>query len=53
VYEAAEAPVPVMAEAEDAPAPVRYEEPAPEYEPDQERRDKFLARFSRWGKKGG
>jgi ribonuclease E len=53
VYEAVEAPVPVMAEAEDASAPVRYEEPAPEYEPDQERRDKFLARFSRWGKKGG
>jgi ribonuclease E len=28
-------------------------EPAPDYEPDQERRDKFLSRFSRWAKKSG
>jgi hypothetical protein len=33
-----------------APAP----EPIPDvaYEPDQERRDRFLSRFSRWAKKG-
>jgi len=31
----------------------RYDaEAALNYEPDQERRDKFLSRFSRWGKKG-
>jgi len=29
------------------------EEPAQTYEPDQERRDKFLSRFSRWAKKSG
>jgi ribonuclease E len=47
--EAVEAPA-VAAVAEAAPA---YEEPALDYEPDQERRDKFLSRFSRWSKKGG
>ncbi len=49
-----EAPTPVMAMADAEPsreeAP-RYDETAPDYEPDQERRDKFLSRFSRWAKK--
>jgi ribonuclease E len=50
----AEAPAPVyaMAQAEEAviaaPAPLT---PDVDYEPDQERRDKFLSRFSRWAKK--
>ncbi len=49
-----EAPVAAMAEAEIAEsATARYDaEAALNYEPDQERRDKFLSRFSRWGKKG-
>jgi ribonuclease E len=49
-----EAPAPVyaMAEAEEAVIAVAPPlEPEPEYEPDQERRDKFLSRFSRWAKK--
>jgi ribonuclease E len=46
----APAPEPAMAQAE---APPRYDEAALDYEPDQERRDKFLSRFSRWAKKGG
>ncbi|MBI3445290.1 MAG: ribonuclease E/G [Magnetospirillum sp.] len=49
-----EAPAPVyaMAEAEEAVvAATPPLEPQPEYEPDQERRDKFLSRFSRWAKK--
>jgi hypothetical protein len=52
-----EAPAPMMAMADAEPAAhdeasaSRYEEPAPDYEPDQERRDKFLSRFSRWAKK--
>jgi hypothetical protein len=48
-------PEPVAAEIAAAPepeAPVQYEPPAVDYEPDQERRDKFLSRFSRWAKKG-
>jgi hypothetical protein len=41
-----------MAEAEEAVVAVAAPlEPEPEYEPDQERRDKFLSRFSRWAKK--
>jgi ribonuclease E len=41
-----------MAEAEEAVVAVSAPlEPQPEYEPDQERRDKFLSRFSRWAKK--
>ena len=49
-----ETPVAAMAEAETAEsATARYDaEAALNYEPDQERRDKFLSRFSRWGKKG-
>jgi len=52
------APAPVAAVAELAPAveaeaPPRYDEASLSYEPDQERRDKFLSRFSRWAKKGG
>ncbi|GIK49579.1 MAG: ribonuclease E/G [Hyphomonadaceae bacterium] len=34
-----------------APAPAEREEPALAYEPDQERRDKFFSRLSRWAKK--
>ncbi len=50
----APAPVYAMAEAEEAiVAAAPPLEPAPEYEPDQERRDKFLSRFSRWAKKSG
>lgn len=45
----------------DAPPPSRPEEgaafvsapPEPNYEPDQESRDKFFSRISRWAKKGG
>jgi hypothetical protein len=33
--------------------PPRFDEASIDYEPDQERRDKFLSRFSRWAKKGG
>jgi hypothetical protein len=45
-------PVYAMAEAEEAIiAAAPPLEPEPEYEPDQERRDKFLSRFSRWAKK--
>jgi hypothetical protein len=33
--------------------PPRYDEASLTYEPDQERRDKFLSRFSRWAKKDG
>ncbi len=57
-----EAAVALVAEAETAAAEAddateetasRYDaEAALNYEPDQERRDKFLSRFSRWGKKG-
>jgi ribonuclease E len=48
----APAPVYAMAEAEEAVVAVAAPlEPEPEYEPDQERRDKFLSRFSRWAKK--
>jgi ribonuclease E len=51
-YEAAIAVV-AEAEAEAAEAAPRYDTNAAlDYEPDQERRDKFLSRFSRWGKKG-
>jgi hypothetical protein len=51
-YEAAIAAV-AEAEAEAAEAAPRYDTNAAlDYEPDQERRDKFLSRFSRWGKKG-
>ncbi len=39
------------AEAEPAQAAPRYDEASLAYEPDQERRDKFLSRFSRWAKK--
>jgi len=38
-------------EPQEAPPP-RYDEASLTYEPDQERREKFLSRFSRWGKKG-
>ncbi len=34
-------------------SPPRYDAAALAYEPDQERRDKFLSRLSRWAKKGG
>jgi ribonuclease E len=34
-------------------APPRYDAASLTYEPDQERRDKFLSRLSRWAKKGG
>jgi ribonuclease E len=52
---------PAMAMADAAPAaeaapqetPPRYDAASLTYEPDQERREKFLSRFSRWGKKGG
>ena len=52
---------PAMAMADTAPAaeaapaetPPRYDADSLTYEPDQERREKFLSRFSRWGKKGG
>ncbi|HYD73708.1 MAG TPA: ribonuclease E/G [Candidatus Binatia bacterium] len=51
---------PAMAMADAAPAaeaaqetPPRYDAESLTYEPDQERREKFLSRFSRWGKKGG
>ncbi len=41
-------------EAEDTQeAPPRYDAASLTYEPDQERRDKFLSRLSRWAKKGG
>jgi hypothetical protein len=46
------AAVETASEAVAAAAPSRAE-PAPDYEPDQERRDKFLSRFSRWAKKSG
>lgn len=36
---------------EPAPALAEAGEPAPDYEPDQERRDKFFSRLSRWAKK--
>ncbi|MFT3726964.1 MAG: ribonuclease E/G [Terricaulis sp.] len=57
----AEAPVMVAApvaveaphEAELAIEAAETAEPAQAYEPDQERRDKFLSRFSRWAKKSG
>jgi hypothetical protein len=39
-------------EPQEAPPP-RYDAASLTYEPDQERREKFLSRFSRWGKKGG
>ena len=44
---------PVAAAAEPEEAPPRYDAASLTYEPDQERRDKFLSRFSRWAKKGG
>ena len=54
-----ETAITMVAEAEAAaaeseePAAMRYDASAAlNYEPDQERRDKFLSRFSRWGKKG-
>jgi hypothetical protein len=48
------APVYAMAEAEEAIVAASPPlEPQPDYEPDQERRDKFLSRFSRWAKKSG
>ncbi len=50
----APAPVYAMAEAEEAIVAASPPlEPQPDYEPDQERRDKFLSRFSRWAKKSG
>ncbi len=58
VIEAAEAaPAPVVVVESPAPAPEPEHEPvaaladAPAYEPDQERRDKFFSRLSRWSKK--
>ncbi|MFZ2031663.1 MAG: hypothetical protein WAU68_15225, partial [Vitreimonas sp.] len=46
------APVYAMAEAEEAViAAAPSLTPDVDYEPDQERRDKFLSRFSRWAKK--
>jgi hypothetical protein len=53
------APRAALAEAEPPPspepqeAPPRYDAAALTYEPDQERREKFLSRLSRWAKKGG
>jgi ribonuclease E len=44
---------PVAAAAEPEEAPPRYDAASLTYEPDQERREKFLSRFSRWAKKGG
>ncbi|MBL8531929.1 MAG: ribonuclease E/G [Hyphomonadaceae bacterium] len=44
-------PAPVVAEEEPAHAAYAAEEPT--YEPDQERRDKFFSRLSRWAKKSG
>jgi ribonuclease E len=38
---------------EEAPVAVEAAPPVEPYEPDQERRDKFLSRFSRWAKKSG
>jgi ribonuclease E len=38
---------------EETPAAIETAPPAEPYEPDQERRDKFLSRFSRWAKKSG
>jgi ribonuclease E len=46
-FEAAPEPSAAIAEEPVAPA-----EPEPDYEPDLERRQKFFARFNRWGKKG-
>jgi len=58
--EAAPQPVAAMAEAEpplpEAPPqepPPRFDAASLDYEPDQERREKFLSRLSRWAKKGG
>jgi hypothetical protein len=45
--------VSAAAEPEEQEAPPRYDAAALTYEPDQERRDKFLSRLSRWAKKGG
>jgi len=46
------APVVALAAAEAEPARSQYDSEASlAYEPDQERREKFLSRFSRWGKK--
>lgn len=64
VHPAAEpAPAPIAAVTEETPlgavpepereAPPRYDAAALDYEPDQERREKFLSRLSRWAKKGG
>jgi ribonuclease E len=44
-------PLPPAPEQADEPETVQAE-PEPSYEPDQERRDRFLSRFARW-KKGG
>jgi ribonuclease E len=49
--ETALAPVAAMAAPEEIPPAPPYE-PDPTYEPDQERRDKFFSRLSRWSKKG-
>ena len=45
------APVHAMAQAPEAVVASGSIEPQRDYEPDQERRDKFLSRFSRWAKK--
>jgi ribonuclease E len=50
-FDVTEAPEPALETVE----AVTHVDPAEtlNYEPDQERRDKFLSRFSRWAKKGG
>jgi ribonuclease E len=48
---AEESPLPVMAAISDADPAAAESDPGPDYEPDQERRDKFFSRLSRWAKK--
>jgi ribonuclease E len=48
---AEESPLPVMAAISDAEPAAAESDPGPDYEPDQERRDKFFSRLSRWAKK--
>ena len=45
-------PVVVLAASQPEPEPVSEPVADVSYEPDQERRDRFLSRFSRWAKKG-
>jgi hypothetical protein len=40
-----------MAAISDAEPAAAESDPGPDYEPDQERRDKFFSRLSRWAKK--